>query len=72
VLLNAQRVPLVGRVSMDMITIDLRGHAEAQIGDEVVLWGEWLPVEEIAEHAATIPYELLCGITGRVRIVEQG
>lgn len=71
-LLNGQRVPLVGRVSMDMVTVDLRSQPEARIGDEVVLWGAGLPVEEIAEHAGTIPYELLCGVTGRVRIVEQG
>jgi alanine racemase len=72
VLLNGQRVPLVGRVSMDMIIVDLRDQPEARLGDVVVLWGEGLPVEEIAEHAATIPYELLCGVTGRVRFVEQG
>lgn len=72
VLIHGQRVPLVGRVSMDMITVDLRTLPDAKIGDEVVLWGEGLAVEEIAEHAATIPYELLCGVTGRVRIVEQG
>lgn len=72
VLLNGKRVPLVGRVSMDMIAVDLRDQPEAQIGDQVVLWGEGLPVEEVAEYAATIPYELLCGVTGRVRIVEQG
>lgn len=71
VLLNGERVPLVGRVSMDMISVDLRRQPEAQMGDEVVLWGEGLPVEEIAEYAATIPYELLCGVTGRVRIVER-
>jgi alanine racemase len=70
VLLNGKRVPLVGRVSMDMITVDLRSQPEARAGDEVVLWGEGLPVEEIAEHAGTIPYELLCGVTGRVGIVE--
>ncbi len=71
VLLNGSRAALVGRVSMDMITIDLRGHPNARIGDEVVLWGEGLPVEEIAEHASTIPYQLLCGVTSRVRVVEQ-
>jgi alanine racemase len=72
VLLHGRRVPLIGRVSMDMLTVDLRGQPDASIGDEVVLWGEGLPVEEIAEYAATIPYELLCGVTGRVRIVEKG
>ena len=69
VLLNGRRVPLVGRVSMDMITVDLRGH-EAAIGDEVILWGDGLPVEEIAACVGTIAYELLCGVTHRVRFNE--
>ncbi len=66
VLVNGQRVSLIGRVSMDMITVDLRTLAQAQVGDSVVLWGEGLPVEEIARHAETIAYELLCKITPRV------
>ena len=70
VLVNGHKVPLIGRVSMDMITVDLRGLAEAQIGDPVVLWGEGLPVETIAEAAGTIAYELLCGVTARVEAVE--
>ena len=49
VLLNGQRVPLVGRVSMDMITLDLRTCPDAQVGDTAVLWGAGLPVEEVAE-----------------------
>src|SRR5690606_21456470 len=48
VLLHGKRVPLVGRVSMDMATIDLSTVPEAQIGDPVILWGEGLPVEEVA------------------------
>ena len=70
VLVNNQRVPLVGRVSMDMITVDLNSQPNAQPGDPVTLWGEGLPVEEIALHADTIPYTLLCGITQRVQIIE--
>ncbi|MCP4040863.1 MAG: alanine racemase [Gammaproteobacteria bacterium] len=66
VLVNGRRVPLIGRVSMDMITLDLRGLPEAKPGDPVVLWGQGLPVEEIAAKSGTIAYELLCGITGRV------
>lgn len=69
-LVNGQRVPLIGRVSMDMTTVDLRSQPQARVGDPVVLWGEGLPVEEIARHAQTIPYELVCGITQRVRVVE--
>lgn len=68
VLIQGRRVPLVGRVSMDMITLDLRGHEEVGIGDRVVLWGEGLPVEEVAAAADTIGYELLTGITGRVQL----
>jgi alanine racemase len=70
VLVNGARANLVGRVSMDLITLDLRGHAHAKVGDPVVLWGRGLPVEEIAQHADTIGYDLTCGITRRVRFVE--
>ena len=69
VLVNGERVPLAGRVSMDMIGIDVTGMRNApQLGDPVVLWGEGLPVEEIAVWADTIPYELLCGISQRVAV----
>ena len=67
VLVNGRRAPLVGRVSMDMISIDLRGLPATAVGDPVTLWGEGLPVDEIAERAGTIPYELLCQVTPRVR-----
>ena len=72
VLVNGSRVNLIGRVSMDMITVDLNSMPNAQPGDPVTLWGESLPVEEIARHAETIPYTLLCGITQRVQVIEQG
>ncbi len=65
VLLNGQPVPVVGRVSMDMITVDLRG-AEAQVGDMVTLWGRGLPADEVAIWAGTIAYTLFCGVTARV------
>lgn len=71
VLVNGQRVTLIGRVSMDMITVDLNSQPNALPGDPVTLWGDGLPIEEIAHHADTIPYTLLCGITQRVQIVEQ-
>ncbi|MCC6134723.1 MAG: alanine racemase [Candidatus Contendobacter sp.] len=68
VLLHGREAPLIGRVSMDMITVDLRGHPEARIEDRVTLWGGGgLPVERIAQSAGTIAYPLLCGITARVR-----
>ena len=68
VLVNGIRVSLVGRVSMDMMTVDL-GDTNGKVGDAVTLWGEGLPVEEIASHSNTIPYTLLCGITQRVKII---
>lgn len=70
VLLKGERVPLIGRVAMDMLTVDLRRQPQARPGDAVVLWGEGLPVEEIAEHAGTIPYELLCRVMPRVEVLE--
>jgi alanine racemase len=70
VLVNGERASLAGRVSMDLITLDLRGLDGVRIGDEVVLWGQGLPVEEVAEWENSIPYELVCGVTGRVERVE--
>jgi alanine racemase len=52
---------------MDMITVDLGENPKEQLGDEVVLWGEGLPIEQIAELAGTIAYELLCNVTQRVK-----
>ncbi len=68
VLVNGKRVPLVGRVSMDMITVDLSSQPESKPGDEVTLWGHGLAIEEIAVAAGTIPYTILCGVTQRVRL----
>jgi alanine racemase len=72
VLVNGQRAALIGRTSMDMLTVDLRRCPDAQAGDPVVLWGEGLPVEEVARSASTIPYELLCGVPLRARFIESG
>lgn len=66
VLLNGKRVPLAGRVSMDMICLDLTTQPEAGVGDEVILWGDGLPVDEVASAAGTISYELLCSVGRRV------
>jgi alanine racemase len=71
VLVNGQRVPLIGQVSMDMITVDLETQANANLGDPVTLWGDGLAVEEIALVADTIPYTLVCGVTQRVQIVDK-
>ena len=70
VLVNGRRAALAGRVSMDLIAIDLRACPDARAGERVTLWGEGLPVEEIAEAAGTIPYELLARLGPRVERVE--
>lgn len=65
VLVNGQRANIVGRVSMDMISIDIT-HLQVSLGDEVILWGEGLSADIIATAAKTISYELFCQITPRV------
>jgi alanine racemase len=70
VLVGGQRAHVIGRVSMDLMTIDLRGIAGASVGAPVTLWGPDLPVESIAAAAGTISYELTCSITRRVRFVD--
>ena len=69
VLVCGRKVRIAGRVSMDMITVDLSDVPEARVGSPVVLWGEGLPVDDVASAASTVGYELLCGITSRVRMV---
>ena len=70
VLINDRRVPLIGRVSMDMITVDLATQPDALPGNKATLWGKELAVEEIADYADTIPYTLVCGVMQRVHIIE--
>lgn len=72
VLVGGQRAPIVGRVSMDLITIDCTQLQHIKTGNVVTFWGEdksgnILPVEEIAQHAQTIPYDLVTKISGRVK-----
>lgn len=66
VLVNGQRTRIVGRISMDMLSIDLQGIDHANIGSTVTLWGRGLPVEQVAAAAQTISYELLAAISPRV------
>jgi alanine racemase len=68
VLVNGRRAALAGRVSMDMIALDVTGNNPVQVGDTALLWGPELPVEEVAAHAGTISYELLCGMSQRVPV----
>lgn len=69
VLVAGQRTRILGRVSMDMLSVDLGGMPDADIGSRVTLWGAGLPVEEVAAAAGTISYELLCALTARVPVV---
>jgi alanine racemase len=72
VLVGDAPVAVIGRVSMDLLTLDLRSAPAAKVGDVVTLWGPKLPVESIARHAGTISYELTCGVTRRVLFAEDG
>ncbi len=64
-LINGRMVPVVGRISMDLTTVDLGECASDRSGDRVILWGTDLPVESIAEHAGTVAYQLVTGVTHR-------
>lgn len=65
VLLNGRRVTLIGNISMDMCAVDLGPGAADRVGDIATLWGDDLPVEEVAPWADAIPYELVCGVMNR-------
>ena len=70
VLVAGKRCSLIGKPSMDMLAVDLRSRPDAKIGDPALLWGGPLPIELIARHADTTPYELLCGVHKRLQFVE--
>jgi alanine racemase len=70
VLVNGKRSRIVGRVSMDMICVDLSDLPQASIGTPVTLWGEGLPADEVAASAGTLSYELLTKLTARVPVTE--
>ncbi|PJD93680.1 MAG: alanine racemase [Legionella sp.] len=63
---NGHRVPIVGRVSMDMMTVDLTDCPQIKIGDRVELWGKHMPVEIVAKQSNTIAYELMTQVSQRV------
>ena len=67
ILINGVRCPLIGRVSMDMMAVDLRPCLQAQVGDDVVLWGEGLPLEEVVTHTSEIVWNMLTNIQLRVK-----
>lgn len=71
VLVNSVRTQTIGRVSMDMLAVDLTHILDARVGSEVVLWGQSsngtvLPIDEVAASSGTVGYELMCGVTARV------
>ncbi|HAT29892.1 MAG TPA: alanine racemase [Janthinobacterium sp.] len=70
VLVDGVRTTLVGRVSMDMLAVDLTALPQARVGSAVTLWGRGLPVDEVAQAAGTIGYELMCALAARVRVRE--
>jgi len=70
VLVNGRRTRTVGRVSMDMICVDITGIPGAGIGSAVTLWGEGLSADEVAASAGTLSYELLCALAPRVPVAE--
>ena len=65
VLINGRKVPLIGKVSMDMIAVDLGANSTDKVGDVATLWGDGLPIEEVAPWAEAIPYDLVCGVMNR-------
>ena len=70
ILVNGIRTRIVGRVSMDMITVDLSGIPDAGVGTPVTLWGEGLSADEVAAAAGTLSYEMLCALAPRVPVTD--
>ncbi|MFC4931099.1 alanine racemase [Massilia sp. GCM10023247] len=70
VIVDGVRTTVVGRVSMDMMTVDLTPIPNARIGSKVTLWGDGLPIDEVAAASGTIGYELMCALAPRVRVTE--
>lgn len=70
ILVGGTRTGTIGRVSMDLLTVDLARIPDARVGSPVVLWGEGLPVDEVATAARTVGYELLCAVAARVPVSE--
>ena len=69
VLVNGTRTRLVGRVSMDMLHVDLSSIEDAGVGSSVILWGQGMPIDEVAKAAGTVPYELMCALAPRMQKV---
>jgi alanine racemase len=70
ILVGGVRAKTAGRVSMDMITVDLANVPDARVGTPVTLWGEGMPIDDVAVSAGTVGYELMCALAPRVSVVE--
>ena len=70
VLVAGQRTGTVGRVSMDMLCVDITAIEQAYVGTPVTLWGEGLSCDAVAQAAGTVSYQLLCALAARVPVVE--
>jgi alanine racemase len=70
VLVNGVRTGTVGRISMDMLMVDLSGIDDAKVGSPVILWGAGLPIDDVATAAGTVGYELMCALAPRVPVTE--
>ena len=70
ILVGGVHAKTAGRVSMDMITVDLSTVPDARVGTPVVLWGEGMPIDEVAHSAGTVGYELMCALAPRVPVAE--
>ncbi|MGZ3157584.1 MAG: alanine racemase [Burkholderiaceae bacterium] len=71
IIVEGVRTRIVGNVSMDMITVDLSMIPNARVGSKVTVWGEGLPIDEVAQSAGTVGYELMCALAPRVQVVER-
>ena len=71
VLVDGVRTRTLGKVSMDMLVVDLSAVPGARVGSKVTLWGEGLPIDEVARSAETIGYELMCAVAPRVKVIEK-
>ncbi len=71
VIVDGHRTVIAGRVSMDMISVDLTAIPSARVGSKVTLWGDGLPIDEVANAAGTIGYELMCALAPRVRVEDR-
>jgi alanine racemase len=71
IVVDGLRTRIIGRVSMDMITVDLTDIPTARVGSKVTLWGDGLPIDEVATAAGTIGYEMMCALAPRVKVVER-